>query len=276
MAWWTNHGHPACESSPAMGMTATARIVAVADVDGNGNSVTRLPVLSSRVPLVLRRTPDAVYLVGGAAGPLGGDDLTLTIEVGDGTALRMRTAAASVALPGAAGAESVLRVHAAVGAGARLEYLPEPVVIADGARHRTELRVTLAADATLLAREEVILGRHGERGGECVTRILVDLDGTPLLRQEVAVNGTDPTSLGPAALAGHRAFGSLVIVGNGQRLPGMAGEGVAIMPLARQGTLVTAIASGARELRSSLDRAGGSSPASAMPATPTATPGKRS
>jgi urease accessory protein len=161
-------------------------------------------------------------------------------------------------LPGATGTESVLRLHATVGADARFEYLPEPVVIADGARHRTELRVTLAADATLLTREEVILGRHGERGGECVARILVDLDGTPLLRQEVAVNGTDPTSLGPAVLAGHRAFGSLVIVGNGQRLPGMAGEGVAVMPLARQGTLVTAVAHDARDLRSSLERVVGS------------------
>jgi urease accessory protein len=233
-------------------MTATARIVAVADVDGNGNSVTRLPVLSSQVPLVLRRTPDAVYLVGGAAGPLGGDDLTLTIEVGDGAALRVRTAAASIALPGATGAESALRVHATVGTGARFEYLPEPVVIADGARHRTELRVTLAADATLLAREEVILGRHGERGGECVTRTLIDLDGTPLLRQEVTVNGTDAASLGPAVLAGHRAFGSVVLVGNGHRPPGMAGEGVAIMPLARQGTLVTAVAHDARDLRAAL------------------------
>ena len=242
-------------TAPASGlttarMTATARIVAVADKGG----VTRLPVLNSRVPLVLRRTPDAVYLVGGAAGPLGGDDLTLRIEVGDGAMLRVRTAAASIALPGTAGGESVLRVHATVGAGARLEYLPEPVVIANGARHHMELRATLAADATLLAREEVILGRHGERGGECTTRTLIDLDGTPLLRQEVAVNGTDATSLGPAVLAGHRTFGSLILIGNGQRLPVMTGKGVAVMPLARPGTLVTAVALDAVELRAALRR----------------------
>jgi urease accessory protein len=88
--------------------------------------------------------------------------------------------------------------------------------------------------------------------------MLIDLDGTPLLRQEVTVNGTDTTSLGPAVLAGHRAFGSVVLVGNGQRLPGMAGEGVAVMPLAGPGTLVTAVAHDARELRSSLERAVGS------------------
>ncbi len=241
-------------------MTATARIVAVADEDG----VTRLPVLSSRVPLVLRRTPEAVYLVGGAAGPLGGDDLTLTIEVGDGAALRVSTAAASVALPGAAGAgaaagaradaESVFRVHASVGAGARLEYLPEPVVVADGARHRVELRVTLAPDATLLAREEIILGRHGERGGECVTRTRVDLDGVPLLRQEVTVGGTDEVGLGPAVLAGHRAFGSLLIVDNDRPFTGMVDDGVAVMPLAGPGTVITAVAPDARALRHALTR----------------------
>jgi urease accessory protein len=84
-------------------MTATACIVAEL---GDGGA-TRLPVLSSQVPLVLRRTPDAVYLVGGAAGPLGGDDLTLTIDVRHGATLRVRTATAAVtasaavpALPG--------------------------------------------------------------------------------------------------------------------------------------------------------------------------------
>ena len=44
-------------------VTAEAAIVAEADAAGH----TRLPVLRSQAPLVLRRTPDAVYLVGGAA-----------------------------------------------------------------------------------------------------------------------------------------------------------------------------------------------------------------
>ena len=238
-------------------MTATAHIVAVADVDRDGSPVTRLPVVSSQAPLVLRRTPDAVYLVGGAAGPLGGDDLTLKIEVGDGASVKVKTSAASVVLPGATGGESVFRVHATVGAGARLEYLPEPVVVAEGARHRMELSVALAADATLLAREEIVLGRHGERGGACVTRMHVDLDDAPLLRQEVAVNGTDEVSLGPAVLAGHRAFGSLLIVNSSRRLAGvakpiMAGQGVAVMSLAGPGALVTAVAREAHALRAKL------------------------
>ena len=240
-------------------ITAVARIVAVGARDG----VTRLPVLSSQAPLVLRRTPDAVYVVGGAGGPLGGDDLTLDIDVHDGARLLIRTAAATIALPGPEGGESVLRVNATVSAGGRLEYLPEPVVVSDGARHRVEVAVNLAADATLLLRDEFILGRHGERGGSCVARLRVDLGGTPLLRHELAVSGTDEVSLGPAVLAGHRAAGSLVAVDPGRQLavePGRQrqpseAQYVAVMPLARAGVLVSALADDALVLRRLLDSA---------------------
>ena len=142
-------------------ISAAAEIVAVAGAGG----VTRLPVLSSQVPLVLRRTPDAVYVVGGAAGPIGGDQLSLRISVGAGAFLRVRTAAASIALPGPDGLESVLRVTIDVEAGARVEYLPEPVVASTGARHATIIRATVAEGASLLLRDELLLGGTARRAG---------------------------------------------------------------------------------------------------------------
>ena len=189
-------------------MKALAVLVAERGADGT----TRLPVQRSQAPLILRRTAEAVYLVGGAAGPLGGDVLELRIEVREGAALRLRTAAAAVALPGRDGRESLLSVTITVAAGARLEYLPEPTIAAGGARHRTDIRVDLAAGAALVLRDEVILGRHGERGGACRTRLRADLAGRPLLRHELDVSGTDEVSLGPAVLAGHRTAGSLLCV----------------------------------------------------------------
>lgn len=227
-------------------MTLTATAVVVATPDGRGG--TRLPVLGSAVPLVLRRTADAVYLVGGAAGPLGGDRLSLDVEVRPGATLRIRTAAAAVALPGRAGAESVFQVTATVGDGARLEYLPEPTVVAGSARHRTEISVTLALTSSLLLRDELILGRHGERGGLCVTRLRVDQAGRPLLRHETTVRGDDMVSLGPAVLAGHRMAGSLLVVGP-DAPPGSCGDGVAVLPLAGTAALVTAVAGDAHTLR---------------------------
>jgi urease accessory protein len=214
-------------------------------------------VLASQVPLVLRRTPEAVYLVGGAAGPLGGDSLSLRVTVGAGAFLRMRTAAASVALPGLDGLESVLRVSIEVGAGGRLEYLPEPVVVADAARHATLVSVTLAPGASLVLRDEMLLGRHGEAGGSARTDLRVDYAGRPLLRHSLSVAGTDPASLGPAVLGGRRAVGTLLLVNeSGAGLAGLV-EGpakrampeVAVMPLAGPGVLVTALAHDAVSLR---------------------------
>jgi urease accessory protein len=261
-------------------ISASAEIVAVAGTRG----VTRLPVLASQVPLVLRRTADAVYVVGGAAGPIGGDELTLRISVGEGAFLRVRTAAASIALPGPEGLESVLRVTADVAAGARLEYLPEPVV------------VTLAEGASLLLRDELLLGRHGETGGAARSVLNVDYAGRPLLRQSLEVSGADAVAMGPALLAGRRAVGTALWVdpadGEAQDAgaapvtdsatggePAQASRAmapdaasttdaaqttdaasrsdaaVAVMPLAGPGVLVTALANDAVALRRCLSAA---------------------
>jgi len=225
---------------PRNAVLASAVIVA-----GPGD---QLPVVRSQAPLVLRRTAAAMYLVGATGGPVGGDQLDLRIEVRAGAVLRLRTVAASVALPGLDGLESVFRVTASVAAGGTLEYLPEPTVIADGARHRTDIGVDLAAGASLVLRDELILGRHNERGGACRTRLRVDHDGTPLLRHEVSVDGADDVSRGPAILAGHRAYGTVLYAGG--RLPaGSAAAGVAVMPLAGPGVLVSALATDSLALR---------------------------
>jgi urease accessory protein len=228
-------------------VTASASVEAVACAAG----VTRLPVLASQPPLVLRRTPSAVYVVGGAAGPIGGDSLSLRITVGAGAFLCLRTAAASIALPGLDGLESVLRVTVTVAAGGRLEYLPEPVVVAAGARHATLVSATLAAGASMVLRDEVLLGRHGEAGGSARFALRVSHAGRPLLHHSLEVSGTDPAALGPAVLAGHRAVGTLLRVGTAEtaEIPVTATPEVAFMPLAGPGSLVTALAHDAVSLR---------------------------
>jgi urease accessory protein len=247
------HVNPCQLPGPRNRVTSWAEVVAAPGPGGG----TRLPVLRSQAPLVLRQTPEAVYLVGAAAGPLGGDQLSLRIAVRARACLRLRTVAASVALPGLDEAESLLSVTVTVEPGGTLEYLPEPVVIADGARHATDIRVTLAEGATLALRDELILGRHGERGGGYRNTLRVDYAGRPLLRQSLEVSGADDVAAGPAILAGHRACGTLLHVGPG--LPGSlldarhADQRVAVMPLATgPAVLVTALANDAVTLRQRL------------------------
>lgn len=229
-----------------------ARACVVAEGDGHGG--TRLAGLRSQAPLVVRATGDAVYLVGGAGGPLGGDDLTIEIEVGPGARLTLRTAAASVVLPGLV--RSRVSIRATVASGGELHWLPEPVVAVQGCRHHVEATVCVGKGATLLWREELVLGRHGEAGGSVRTRTAVDLDGTPLLRNELAVGPEYPAAAGPAVLAGARAVGSLLIVG--RSCPrAVVGPTAAILPLAAGGVQVVALGDDASSVRRELDAASG-------------------
>jgi urease accessory protein len=228
-----------------------ARARVVAEADGRGG--TRLAAVRSEAPLVLRSTPGALYLVGGAGGPLGGDDLALEIEVGPGARLTVRTAAASVALPGAGPSE--VAVHATVAGGGALEWLPEPVVAARGCDHHIRSTIVLVAGAHLVWRDEVVLGRHGEGAGSVVTRAHVDLGGAPLLRHELALGACHPAAAGPAVTAGARAVGSVLLVGDrwGPYEPALLGPTAAVLPLAGAGAQVVALAGDAITLRRLLD-----------------------
>lgn len=190
-------------------MNAAAVVTAVDD----GHGRTRLAEMRSVSPLVLRATPRGLYLVGGAAGPIGGDRLRLRIEVGPGASLTIRTAAASVVLPGRSGRPSDFEVDATVADGGCLRWLPEPAVAAACCHHRLRSRISVGRGASLVWREELVLGRHNEDAGQYVSRIRIDVDGTAVLRQELAVGGDNhPGWQGAAVTGGRRAVGSVVVV----------------------------------------------------------------
>lgn len=232
-------------------MIAEARVQAV----GGGDGRTRLAGLRSSAPLALRATPEALYLVGGAAGPVGGDRLRLDVDVGSGASLRIRSAAATVTLPGPGGAESRLDVVASVGDGGRLVWEPEPTVCAAGSAHVLTARVHLAVGGTVVWRDEAVLGRHGELPGTIRQRLLVDVGGRPLLRSDLAL-GTGTVD-GPAITAGARAVGSVVVAGPdvaADPQPLVLGAAAAVLPLAGRAFQVTALARSPTELRALLER----------------------
>lgn len=232
-------------------MRAHARVV----VEADGRGGTRLAVLRSEAPLVLRQTPTALYLIGGAGGPLGGDDLALDIDVGAGARLTIRTAAASLAQPGSRPERSHFRVRATVAAGGELCWLPEPLVAVRGCVHEVDATIALAAGARLTWRDEVILGRYRQAPGSVVARTSVELDGWPLLRHELALGADHPLACSPAVTAGARAVGSVVVVKPDWIAPAvLLGSTAAVLALAAGGAaLVVALAAGASELRRQLD-----------------------
>ena len=233
-------------------MIARGRVVV--ETDGGGRS--RLACLRSEGPLVLRPTSGSVvHLVGGAGGPLGGDVLTIEIVVGPGAELTLRTVAAAVVLPGPA--PSTVEIDARVGEGGRLWWLPEPTVAAAGCDHRSRARISVAAGARLVWREELVGGRHGEVGGSVSSRMSVDLDGRPLLRHQLDVGPGYPVWASPAVAAGARCAGSVLVVdptwAGAVRRPAVLDGCAAVLPLEGPAAQVVALADDARTLRRLLD-----------------------
>lgn len=212
----------------------------VAEVAGGR---TRCTTLRSSPPISLRETPDGLYLVASGAGPVGGDDLRLDIHVGWDASLVVRSAAASMVLPGPSGRPSSLRVRAQVRGSLRWE--PEPTILVAGCDHRTTTTIDLAAGATLVWREVVVLGRHDESTGSLLQRLQVDRAGAPLLRTELPVGPRWPGADGPAGTDGALVVSSTLVVGLDE--PGLpdATDG-AVLQLADDAWLVTTLAGRAR------------------------------
>lgn len=127
-------------------------------------SPNRLPRIDCRGGVQARRTaPDTVHLVSAAATPLGGDTMRIRVIVERGAQLRLRSAAATVALPGVDTLTS--HAHWEIDVTGTLDVDLEPTVVAASARHLSHATLRLHDDGRVRLRERVQIGRCNEREG---------------------------------------------------------------------------------------------------------------
>lgn len=199
-----------------------------------------LPQIHAVGGLAARRTSsadsiDTVHLIGTAATPLGGDTLEITISVGAGARLRVRSVAATIALPGRETRKSFAHWHFEVAAGGELDFDPEPTVVAGGAEHDTLTTVSLEPGARLRLRERVQIGRIGEDHGWWSGELTADVGDTPLLRHRLELGADAVTD---DRLSGPRALESVLTYPD-ERKAESTGMDSALLPLASGGTLYT-------------------------------------
>jgi urease accessory protein len=152
-------------------------------VDAHGR--TRLIDVHCEVPQLVRVTEAShhdegqlqLHLVGGAAGPLGGDQWRLRLDLASHSSVRLRSVAASLAQPDPQGRPSVAHITAQLGRGAHLDAWPEPLVSVLGSHHTLDVCIDVAAEASLRWVDEVVLGRHDEPSGTVILRQRVVYDG---------------------------------------------------------------------------------------------------
>lgn len=226
------------------GLTAAATLCVDAGVDAGPSGERQRMRWSQAWPVLLRPTgAEQVHLVHGAGGPLGGDDLALTVAVGPGARVAVRSAGATLVQPGVDPGPARWNVAATVAAGGRLDWAPEPTIVTDDADLAAVTRVDAVADGVATVREIVVLGRSGQRGGRYRGELVATVAGRVLLAHVTSLDGADPALSGPGGTAGARAVGSLLVVGTaggtgaGQR-PGVRW---AWSPLAGPGALLLAV-----------------------------------
>lgn len=155
-------------------------------------------------------------LINTGGGLTGGDRLDVDARVGAGAHLSITTQAAERAYRAASG-EARVSSKVSVEKGGHLSWLPQELILFEGASLSRKLEIELHETATLLMVEPVVFGRAamGERltDARFVDRIAVDRNGTPLYRDGIHLSGDLDRHLGRIATAqGGGAMASLLYV----------------------------------------------------------------
>ncbi len=147
-------------------------------------------------------------------GIAGGDALELNVTVEPG-------AHALITTPGAAkwykANGRVASQHVRLAVNGVLEWLPQEAIVFDAAEVRSSIDIDLAADATMIGWDIVVLGRRA--AGERYTRgcfaqtirLSIGRELTWIERTRIA--GGDALLDAPVGLAGHHVFGCLWVAG---------------------------------------------------------------
>ncbi|MHB1712191.1 MAG: urease accessory protein UreD [Acidimicrobiales bacterium] len=163
--------------------------------------------------LAVRVTPWGAWLVGTAAGPIGGDRLSVDLEVDDGGRLEIRSPAATLARSGPDSLPSSMAVRVRLGTDTVLWWHPEPGIAGRGADHRSTVRIALAEGARVVWLEELVLGRHNERPGSWQTDLRIeDRGGLPIVVSNLVAGAGASSSGRSVALGDARAVSMLTVV----------------------------------------------------------------
>jgi len=191
--------------------------------------------LACAPPLTLRQVHGAercgqgrceLRLVGTAAGPLAGDDLSICLTLRAGARATLRAAGASLAqgrdaaVAGVAGIAGVLSIRADLAERADLVADPGALIVCRGSRVDVRLELALGAGAAVDWRELIVLGRTGEPPGHATLRWDVTRLGRPVLRQYVNLDpAASPPLTAGAGLTGGRRVLACALISDPARTP---------------------------------------------------------
>lgn len=168
-----------------------------------------------RLPRVRADATEAVMINSGG-GMTGGDRFSWAVDVGDDAAAVLTTQACEKVYRASEG-EARVAARLTVGAGARLDWLPQETILFDRSALSRTIEADVAADGRLLLAEAVVLGRRAM--GETLSRAAfhdrwrIRRDGRLLFADDLKLNGDIPAlAAAPPLFGGAGAFATLLLV----------------------------------------------------------------
>ncbi|MCI4662353.1 MAG: urease accessory protein UreD [Neomegalonema sp.] len=175
---------------------------------------------SGSAKCILPRTHDGIceaVLINTAGGITDGDHLLYEASAAAGARLTLTTQAAERIYKAQGRAPGRLEVSLSLGAGARLDWVPQETILFEGGRLARSLTVQMAADARLLVSEMVVLGRSamGERvcEGFFGDQWRIHRGGALVYAEAQRLSApVDLAMVGPGCGQGARAFATLLLI----------------------------------------------------------------
>lgn len=148
-------------------------------------------------------------------GIAGGDQLSLSVEVGEGAAALLTT-------PGAAkwyrSEGSRARQQISFDVRGTLEWLPQETILFNASLASMQSEIRLARDATFIGWEVLCLGRtgSGERfaAGSCALATQIRRDGVLLWNERGRIDAGGKLPQSPVGFSGRTVCGTLLVAGN--------------------------------------------------------------
>jgi urease accessory protein len=194
----TGHAH--------VGLVARGAMTRLTDLHQSGSAKAFLPKVHGPVP--------EVVFLNTAGGLTGGDRLRFSLALGDGAQAVATTQTAERAYASSAG-RAVMDVVLSLGAGARLDWLPQETILFDRSTLSRRTRADLGPEARLLLAETVVLGRAAM--GESLQALAfsdwreIRRNVRPVLVEPLRITAAT-LAAGAAALNGARALATVALV----------------------------------------------------------------
>jgi urease accessory protein len=155
-----------------------------------------------------------------AGALLHGDSIEMRVELGEDARVEITDIAAMVAHDGRGGPHATLQTTARLAPGAVFVWDAKPLVLCAGCAVRRTIALELAAGATALLRDTIVLGRPGQPPGVLKTCTTVRYAGVALHHETLDTSDTDVLR-SPAVLHDRRVLDTVAIYGARCQGPGV-------------------------------------------------------